>query len=431
MLWLAVLPLAHAWGHHYLMAARSLEHPDLAWLDQPVEVEDIDTLLAVSAPALGAAIQAHYDWLEARGSERFVRQRLPETPDLPDFWRALRLNPGANLPLVVRALPGDEPGRYGEPIAPTEASPYLVEKGGLLARVERVQPGDRLPGRVVVSTFVDEPDWGFDHELWPFQEYGYGAQPYGKPEGESSKAPFHMQFRHENALTVAFSDAEEGMVIERVDLFLRLSQAAFQSGHPYWGLRFSAWAAHYAQDLTQPYHSRAIPGVGFGWYIRYVLSPTKERMSGRITQIEANRHFVYEDFVATALQRGYLGEDPTARALDGYLRGQGEFLDQVQSAEELVADLCAVAARHAKAIDKALFRAFPRELMKNPDYDVETAPDYDISKLLPAVPPDRAEVLLEETGQDFQRAGIALRSVLRLSGAKPALMALGSGSTGG
>lgn len=422
MLLLALLPTAMAWGHHTMMSDRALSHEDLAWMDTPVAVQPLEELLAEAGPALSQAIDAHYAWLQQRGSERYRRQGLPgEGATRADFWRATRLNPEASLPLVLRVLPGEQAARHGFAVQPSAASPYLVEKGGLQVRIEVVQAGQEVPARAVFSAFVDEPDWGLDHELWGFSDYGYGEQPYGKPVGESSKAPFHMQFDHENVLTVAFSDAEEGMVTERIDLFMRLSRAAFESGHDYWGLRFAAWAAHYAQDLTQPYHSRAIPGVGFGWYIGYVLSPDKDAVATRMTQIEANRHFVYEDFVATALQRGYLGEDETATVLNGALAGRGEFLTDLSGAQELVDELTAVAARHARAIDAALVASFPSELMDNAEYDVETAPDYDISALLGAVPPEAGAALLAETGQDFSRAGLATRTVLKMVGAREAL----------
>lgn len=419
---LLACPAALAWGHHAMMTAPALDHTALAWLDTPVQVVSVETLLDQAAPALSQAVDAHYAWLQSRGSERFLRQSLPaEGADRLDLWRALRLNPNATLPLVLRLPPSEDAPRRGFPVAPEAASPYLHEVGGLRVPIEVVAEGAQVPARDVFRTFVDEPDWGFDHELWGFSAYGYGAQPYGKPVGESSKAPFHMQFDHENFLTVAFSDAEEGLVADRVDLFLRLSRAAFDSDQDYWGLRFAAWATHYAQDLTQPYHSRAIPGVGFGWYLGYVASPAKDELVSRMTQLEANRHFVYEDFVATALQAGHLGPDPVARALEAHLRGDGDALEVATDAQGLVDAVTRPAARHARAIDRALVAAFPTRWMDDPTVDVETAPDYDIRTLLPAVPAPAASALLEETGQDFAQAGRATRAVLRLTGAQQAL----------
>lgn len=419
---LLVTGTALAWGHHAMMTDRALDQDGLSWLDATVTVTSAETLLAQAGPALAQAVDGHQAWQAARGSARFRPQVLPATgATRADLWRALRLNPGATLPLVLRLPPAGEEARHGFPVAPEAASPYLHEVDGLRVRIEVVAEGTAVPARAVFATFVDEPDWGFDHELWGHTGYGYGAQPYGKPTGESSKAPFHMQFDHENFLTVAFSDAEEGMVADRVDLFLRLSQAAFQADQDYWGLRFAAWACHYAQDLAQPYHSRAIPGVGFGWYLGYVASPAKDRIVTRMTQLEANRHFVYEDFVATALQAGYLGEDATARALAAALVGQGEELPTAGDAQTLVDAVTGPAARHARAIDRALVAAFPARWMDDPGVDVEVDPSYDIRTLLPTVPADASARLLDETGQDFAQAGRATRAVLRLVGAREAL----------
>lgn len=419
---LLVPSTALAWGHHAMMTDRALEPAELAWLDAPVPVTSVETLLATAGPALAQAVDAHQAWLAGRQSARFRPQALPASgATRADLWRALRLNPRATLPLVLRLPPTGEGERHGFPVAPEAASPYLHEVDGLRVRLEVVTEGTAVPARAVFTTFVDEPDWGFDHELWGHADYGYGEQPYGKPTGESSKAPFHMQFDHENFLTVAFSDAEEGMVADRVDLFLRLSRAAFDADQDYWGLRFAAWATHYAQDLAQPYHSRAIPGVGFTWYLGYVASPAKDRIITRMTQLEANRHFVYEDFVATALQAGYLGEDPTARALAAALAGQGDELPLAADAQGLVDAVTGPAARHARAIDRALVAAFPARWMDDPTLDVERDPAYDIRTLLPAVPAEAGARLLDETGQDFAQAGRATRAVLRLVGARDAL----------
>lgn len=420
---LLLCPSALAWGHHVMMTDRALDPAGLAWLDAPVQVTSVEALLEDAGPALAQAIQAHQAWLSDRQSERFRPQRLPaQGATRADLWRALRLNPRATLPLVLRRPPGAGPtAGHGFQVAPEAASPYLHEVDGLQVRIEVVAEGALVPARAVFTTFVDEPDWGFDHELWGHVDYGYGEQPYGKPTGESSKAPFHMQFDHENFLTVAFSDAEEGLVADRIDLFLRLSRAAFGEDQDYWGLRFAAWAAHYAQDLTQPYHSRAIPGVGFGWYLGYVASPAKDRIISRMTQLEANRHFVYEDFVATAMQAGYLGQDATARTLALALASQGEELPQALDAQGLVDAVTGPAARHARAIDRALVAAFPSQWMDDPAVDVETAADYDIRALVAQAPDDTQARLLVETGQDFAQAGRATRAVLRLVGARQAL----------
>lgn len=425
---LAAAP-SHAWGHHYLVTDRALEHPTTVdWVDAPVTVESLDRLLDADSDALARAVDDHYAWLLSRGSDRFDRQILPrEDASRAAFIRACRMNPDARFPLVLRVLP-DGP-RHGFPIAPESATPWLHAVGPLLAEVEVVAEGAQVPASAVLATFADEPDWGFDHALWDIPAYAFGEQPFGKAQGESSKAPFHMQFDHENVLTRMATDLDEAMVPDRVDLFLRLSRAAFQTGHDYWGLRFAAWATHYAQDLAQPYHSRAVPGARFGWYLRYLLSGDKDRIETETTQLAANRHFVYEDFVAYSLQQSYSGADGDAGALAAFLRdGPAVLQDGRQSlgagssAQALVDALTRPAAKHAHTIDVTLRSAFPPALMEDPAYDVETAPDYAIADLLPQVPAAAAADLLAETGKDFSQAGAATRTVLVMVGAREALV---------
>lgn len=423
---------AQAWGHHYLVTDRALQHPGMAWTAARVQVESIDSLLAAEGPAISRALDDHYAWLAMQDSERFRRQVLdPDHADRAAFLHAARLNPGAHLPLVVRRLPGaDAPGF---PVDSTAASPYLVYKEPLLADVHVVTEGEQISARDVLLTYSDEPDWGMDHELWGYTDYGYGEQPFGKPTGESSKAPFHMQFDHENFLTRAVTDLDECMVPHRIDLFLRLSRAAFQTGHDYWGLRFAAWAVHYGQDLAQPYHSRAVPSARFAWYLGYLFSGKKEAIEAETTQLSANRHFVYEDFVAYGLQQSYLDVDDAAEAalyaqLAAFLAAdplalslKKDSLGAGTSAPTLVAALTGPAAAHAWTIDQALASSFPDHLMHDPAYDVETAPDYSIARVLPQVSAEARATLLAETGQDFAQAGAATRSILLAVGAEAAL----------
>jgi hypothetical protein len=49
--------------------------------------------------------------------------------------------------------------------------------------------------------------------------------------------------------------------LPRVHQFFGLAELAFRTGHPYWGWRFTGNAAHYVEDLTQPYRAGLLPGV--------------------------------------------------------------------------------------------------------------------------------------------------------------------------
>jgi hypothetical protein len=274
--------------------------------------------------------------------------------------------------------------------------------------------GESVEARRVVWTASDEPDWGFDHELWPFPEYGYGKQPYGKPTGESSKAPFHIQFAHENFLVrKAAAELLDGMVVERMELFARLSKTAFETGHPYWGYRFAGWAIHYGEDLGQPYHAKALPSAGFWYYLKFVFSFRKAEMKKEATQLAANRHFVYEDFVAYGLQQSWLAPTPMFTELAQFLSGTATVAGADMRG---VADtVMAASAEHARVIDKAIRRAFGARFTEDPTYDVETAPDYKVPDAIAAMEPAAASELLRETGQDFARTGATARAILALT----------------
>lgn len=402
---------AFAWGHHYLVTDRALSHPSVTWADEQVEVEPLSAFIEAEAPTLQITLQAYQEWMEGRKSKRFAPQGTVVSNEV-ELLAACRLNPTATFPLVVRLLPGAEPG---ERVDPATASKYLKPVAPLVMEFAAVEAGDLVSARSIVDTFTDEPDWGFDHELWVYPSYGYGEIPYGKLTGESSKAAFHMQFAHENLLVKLFAhDVTEGMVVERVELFLRLSRVAFDSGHRYWGYRFAAWAAHYVQDLAQPYHSKALPGERFGYYVKYAVSEKKDEMKVEATQLAANRHFIYEDVVAYGLQQSYLEPDPRYAAMSAWLSG-GEAVLEANTAEKLAELVMKRASKHAPDIDAAILAAADPRFTDDPSYDVETAPDYSVAGVLAAMPAPAWETLLEQTGQDFATAGAATRTLLALA----------------
>lgn len=404
---------ALAWGQHYLMTDGSLA--GVPWAAETVTVESAADFLAADPAGLARVFDGYYAWLGERGSPRFTPQKL-EGDTLDAFLRAARLNPKATLPLAHRALPGG--ASVGAAVAPEAVSPYLHVKSPWLVATELVEPGTTMTARQVLATFADEPDWGFDHELWDIDAYGYGAQPYGKPTGESSKAPFHMLFAHENALVRAFApEVLEGMVLDRTELFLRLSREAFATGHAYWGYRFAAWSAHYVQDLCQPYHAKAIPGAGLGYYLGFAVSSHKDEIKARTTTLSGNRHFLYEDYVAYATQQAPLEADPRYKALAASL-AEGDATFDAGGAEALIGILSASSARHAKRIDRALRDAFGPRWTEDATVDVETDPVYSIVNELKTMDVKRGDRLLEESRNDFARTGRATRTIVTLARGK-------------
>lgn len=409
---------AAAWGHHYLVTDEALRHPAArAWAEVEVAVEPFERFAEAELEGLRGVFSSYADWQRARGQARFSEVAL-DGATREAFLRAARLNPVTQLPLVARRLPAGP--SFGTSIPATDASRYLVVKDPIVAEVEATPDGTKLPARVVMATYSDEPDWGFDHELWGFAEYGYGEQPYGKAKGESSKAAFHMLFLREPLLVrLAAPKVLEGMVLDRVELFARLARLAFAEGHDYWGWRFTAWTAHYVQDLCQPYHSRAVPGASTGWYIRYIFSGEKDRMESEATQLASNRHFVYEDFVAYGLQEAARarGEgkapDPRHAALAGFL-STGDVATDAADASTLVETAGVAAAKHARALDRTLVSSLGPRLTEDPSYDVETAPDYGVAAVLAALSPDASARLLDDTGLDFAQSGQATRAAVAI-----------------
>lgn len=414
--WLVVAALlgsteARAWGTHHLITRAALDRPGSEALDAPIAVEPLDAYLAADADGVAAVFRDFAAWEKARGATRFAEQPF-DGPTTAAFLKAARLQPKARLGYVRRLPPG--PGAT----APAD----LVPLAGLSDFAKPapaftwwfVPEGATTSGRDVLATYSDEPDWGFDHELWDIQAYGYGEQNFGKPTGESSKAPIHMWFAHENGLVRTFaSEVTESVVLDRVELFTRLAKRAFAAGHPYWGYRFAAWAVHYTEDLAQPYHSRALPGKRIGYYLRYVVSPTKERMKTKATQTAGNRHFLYEDYVSLALEQGYRGEAGAPPLAKAAATGEAANAADVPALLEWIG---ADASAHGPVIDHTLGHVFGKR-WTSWKVDLEKEPAYDIAAIVRDFEGDAGARLLDEAVPDFTRTGVAVRETLRLAGA--------------
>jgi hypothetical protein len=175
--------------------------------------------------------------------------------------------------------------------------------------------GEPVPVLDVVASASDEPDHGFDINLWDDngtawgRAYGFGRQPFGNPRAENStQAPFHMGFFHEADIVYRLAGFLKRTYPEyRVHLYRTLAVEAFRSGHPYWGWRFTGWALHYVQDLTQPYHSQALPGVSVASLL-WANALDQVGLHGAkndAVQLVTNRHFALENFQFHAMKSDY------------------------------------------------------------------------------------------------------------------------------
>ncbi|MGQ9614858.1 MAG: hypothetical protein ACUVWJ_00485 [Spirochaetota bacterium] len=113
--------------------------------------------------------------------------------------------------------------------------------------------GGKVPWVEVLSLYSAEPDWGMDDglRLSPIQGLMGGSQGYR-----------HMLYN-----LFCF---KAGVPHRRAIHFHSLARVAFIRGDTYWGVRFSARAIHYIQDILSPFHTKPFPE----WYIlRKLLSP--------------------------------------------------------------------------------------------------------------------------------------------------------------
>ncbi|MBE7412900.1 MAG: hypothetical protein HS129_12725 [Leptospiraceae bacterium] len=394
---------------------RSLEHPSMAFTDKKVKVETLDKFLASEKDKLKVLFDDYYIWLGKRGSTRFKKAEFQvKNPNTLAFLKAARLNPSTKYMLVNRILPGSKPTL--KTVDKDLVSPYFKTYKGNFYMVFEDVTGQDVSIRSILTTFIDEPDWNMDHKLWDFPEYGYGTQPYGKNEGESSKAPFHMQFLHENLLIKKFAPniVSGGMMLDRIELFSRLASLALQTGHEYWAYRFSAWASHYIQDLGQPYHSKASPSANWWFYIKFILSPNRAKIQSEAETLLGNRHFAYEDFVSVALEKSYTDTNPLYQNLVKFASKGDSIYSGVNTPEELMNHQSTFAAEHSQTLDKAIVKAFGPKMTEDPSYVLENDSKFSMDAFLKSIKQNDSDLLLSETGKDFEMTGRGTRTMISI-----------------
>lgn len=405
-----LLPLRiYSWGNHYIITYYSLTDPDFQFLDREVPVESLEDFIKKEKEGLLRLFQEYYLQLHRKKPHRVPPQYLDkpfdvDKPTVAGFIKAARLNPGTKFLLVRRILPGAKP-RF-RVVPAIEVYPFYKDQT-FFYQFEDVT-GKTMTLREILITYSDEPDWIMDHQLWDIAEYGYGKQPYGEPEGESSKAPFHMQFLHEPWLVRNFAPfLLEGMVTDRILLFTKLAKFAKETGHEYWAYRFLAWALHYYQDLAQPYHARAVPEGNTWYYVRYIFSFDKKKFQERTTKVLKNKHFIYEDFVAVYLEKSFTDKDPVSLALVNFLKEDTDSGYYTRAStgearyEKVLYELTKKATSNAYTLDKTIQKVFGQKYTDDPEYDIEQDPEYNIQEIISVLDDKKKQLLLEVTQHDF------------------------------
>ena len=388
----------------------------MQFAEELVLATSLDSFLVQEKQSVHSLFKEYYQFLKENGFKRVTEiEYNVDKPGTKSFLRAARLHPNTKFYLVNRILPGQK-RKFAQ--VPTKlVNPKKTPEDDFFFEFENVT-GQKVSGKSILTSFADEPDWGMDHELWPIQEYGYGEIPYGKPEGEASKAAFHMQFQNEGILIRKFVPGiSDGMVKERVELFSRLSKLAFEKGHPYWGYRFSSWAAHYIQDLSQPYHSKALPTESTKYYLSFLFKSAEEKKQfvKDTTQLLTNRHFLYEDFISNALEKSYTTKDTLYSTLVSYLRDGDATYTKIKTPIELIEKIGSDSYGHAKQLDESITETFGPKLTLDPKYELDKDYTLNMTQIVNSLDKEKKDLILEEAGQDFLQTGISSRTIILLN----------------
>lgn len=322
----------YAWKNHALITEYALKDSNLFLHKNQVKAESLESFLNSTYAHIPPILQKVDQWaIQKSQQHRFQYTSPPEElkftaqagdPKIVEkFLLSLRVNPTLKFPLFLQVLPGDKVKDQSQILNNSEVmlKSILNEIGEY--QFIRLHEGQTVSALAVLASASDEPDYGtdihlFDDNIKEFNyQYHFGNQPFGNPHFTfSSQAPFHMGFYHEANIVYKVAEYLKKTYPEyRIKMNLELAQMAFQTGHPYWGLRFLGWALHYIQDLTQPYHNTPLPGYSTADLIGLnildklegALYQSNKKLNDTINVV-SNRHFILEKLVyeETVLAKG-------------------------------------------------------------------------------------------------------------------------------
>jgi hypothetical protein len=374
--------VALAWTDHDMLSREALE--GLPQMHQVVLAEPVETFLMSDPTKLAVLLDTEEQWAREhlanyparpdalRFSDHVARDRI-----LGRFLEAIRINPNVRLRLFVQDLPGIDAVSQSK-IPWTEVTPLRSETMAKEISFSALQPGSPVTVLDVIGTASDEPDYGLDIGLWADnstgvgQAYGFGRQPFGNPKLENStQAPFHMGFFHESWLITHAAPYLSGTLPQyRVHLYQTLADFAFRTGHPYWGWRFAGWSLHYVEDLTQPYHAKALPGVGPA----HVILASAADLVGihgpknAAVQLVSNRHLVLENYEYHRIRTAMAGHSDSDTFLGALTNTQCDRNYGPWVPDSLRSEVSLEANRSADHLDATLADAVPAHLVSDPHY---------------------------------------------------------------
>ncbi len=385
-----------SWNTHYLVTRIAAQSYEMECLRRRTRVTRLEEFLALGGKDLEQVISSHLPFPDNDADEN-----ISLTTDC-EFLMALKLNPRTAIP-YVRAI---------EPEAMTTPSEHDLSRSGPPADCyEPTTDQEEMKISEILATFSDEPDWGMDQELFTLKNYNYGHAPFGIQTGPSSQAAFHMAFFHENPLLkIIIPDLRINFVRQRAELFLELARLAIRKENRYWGWRFCAWAVHYLQDLTQPYHARALPFSSLrilrGLARRLVsrgLPPPKNYL--------VNRHHIFESLAHYIINEAV--KNQSAHVCLSGLECGGDYGSS--SIDRVMMDSSKVAAGLAVEVNRKLEEMLKDTRIDDPEFSV-LEKDYSIEEKVNEAKSDRPQVfrrLMDLMSLCLQQAGMVTRSIIR------------------
>ncbi|MBI4965989.1 MAG: hypothetical protein HY913_22105 [Desulfomonile tiedjei] len=377
-----------SWNTHCILTRVALSRSDVSRLNHRVAVVRLEDFLSSAQEELPELLAWYWNSIAKKSGIAPQRvELLGEVKTEADFLAALRLHPDVDLH-YVRALLPEEVSSHVQHDQSREGPP-----GSSYASTSL---GEFVPAEEVFSTFSDEPDWGMDQDLFLIEKYGYGPPPFGSTTGLSSQAPFHMAFLHENPLLrTILPRLSKSFMAERILVFLSLAKLAFRKRIDYWGWRFLAWAAHYLQDLTQPYHARAFPPSKMKMLRKLLFTPHFRKSSGLKRNYLKNRHMLFEATVHLILN-----DAMRSRAGHPFLEALIKGRDLAETPlDRVMKESSRIPARLSGKIDYLTVRLINDPRVEDINYALDLDADARIDEAFPKAATDRPHILKELVDQ--------------------------------
>jgi len=154
---------------------------------------------------------------------------------------------------------------------------------------------------LLLSDWIDEPDFGMDQDLPPESDPSGDRAWMGGLRGPTSQGFRHMIFPgfewSSPVRTLQIPFRPVGRALERIRTLRAAADRYQKERNLFWALRVLNWELHLIQDLHQPFHVTQVPHIQ--------MLPWKSMFSGfvaRSTQTMANYHFAYEGLIQEMLR---------------------------------------------------------------------------------------------------------------------------------